>query len=438
MPADFSVDYIAAGGIIARISSEAKTPINNCYNTGVVSAVSADSPAYVGGICGRKYNYDTICKNCYWNSDSDQIINGLLLSEKRGVGNGIDDTFPLSSSEMKQEAAFIGFDFNAVWDFIADENNDYPILRVFYPVSVVFSTMDSNGTLTAEVDGIKIQSGTPVQQCKEIHFTAIPKNGYRVKHWVDNGNIIEDHQSVYSILCLTEAHTITVEFELISYTILPDAKVAVPGKTVQFIAQNNDGTISREVSWSVTGGIPGTSIDETGLLTVAVDETAESLTVTATSLMNPAITSSIELPVNAATGDVKVVAESDFLVTGKSVQFTVLPIVDVIWSVSGCAPDTTIDANGLLTVAPGETAENITVYTSCGGSLTLPLYKLGDLNRDKSVDVQDIMAACRILARKAADIQPEASELLVGDITGEGNMGIDDIMGICRIVANQT
>ena len=56
------------------------------------------------------------------------------------------------------------------------------------------------------------------------------------------------------------------------------------GQTVQFSATvSGTGEFSQEVTWSVSGGVSaGTSISEDGLLTVAADETATSLTVTAT------------------------------------------------------------------------------------------------------------------------------------------------------------
>lgn len=70
-------------------------------------------------------------------------------------------------------------------------------------------------------------------------------------------------------------------------TVTPSAPNVPKGTTQQFTA-NVTGTNSpaQSVTWAVTGGGTGTGIDNGGLLTVAADETAASLTVTATSTVD--------------------------------------------------------------------------------------------------------------------------------------------------------
>ena len=67
-------------------------------------------------------------------------------------------------------------------------------------------------------------------------------------------------------------------------SISPADATVEAGQTVQFSASvSGTGEFSQEVTWSVSGGVSaGTSISADGLLTVAADETATSLTVTAT------------------------------------------------------------------------------------------------------------------------------------------------------------
>ena len=67
-------------------------------------------------------------------------------------------------------------------------------------------------------------------------------------------------------------------------SIRPADATVEAGQTVQFSATvSGTGEFSQEVTWSVSGGVSaGTSISADGLLTVAADETATSLTVTAT------------------------------------------------------------------------------------------------------------------------------------------------------------
>ena len=61
----------------------------------------------------------------------------------------------------------------------------------------------------------------------------------------------------------------------------------------------------------------------------------------------------------------------------------------------------------------------------------------GDLNRDGRVNVSDVMAACKILARKSGGILPSDSEIRLGDLTGDKDVDISDVMRICKILANQ-
>lgn len=69
--------------------------------------------------------------------------------------------------------------------------------------------------------------------------------------------------------------------------ILPDTAEVEKGDTMQFTATvMGENDPSQTVNWIVTGGIEGTSIDENGLLSVALAETAESLTVSAISVID--------------------------------------------------------------------------------------------------------------------------------------------------------
>ena len=68
-----------------------------------------------------------------------------------------------------------------------------------------------------------------------------------------------------------------------SVNISPEDAEIFTGEKMQFMAQvEGGGNADKTVTWSVTGGVDGTAIDENGLLTVANGETAQTLTVTAT------------------------------------------------------------------------------------------------------------------------------------------------------------
>ena len=75
-----------------------------------------------------------------------------------------------------------------------------------------------------------------------------------------------------------------------SVTVTPSVAEVQKGTTLEFHAvvegENNP---EQTVTWEVTGGVAGTTINENGLLTVSADETAKTLTVTATSTLDKSV-----------------------------------------------------------------------------------------------------------------------------------------------------
>ncbi|MCI8361265.1 MAG: family 43 glycosylhydrolase [Clostridiales bacterium] len=61
----------------------------------------------------------------------------------------------------------------------------------------------------------------------------------------------------------------------------------------------------------------------------------------------------------------------------------------------------------------------------------------GDLDGDGTVTIQDVMEACKILARQSAGKAPTADELAAGDLDGDEKISINDVMEICKILARQ-
>ncbi|MDD3879411.1 MAG: S-layer homology domain-containing protein, partial [Syntrophomonas sp.] len=70
------------------------------------------------------------------------------------------------------------------------------------------------------------------------------------------------------------------------------------GSSQQFTAAVSGNNPPQTVIWTVTGGIAGTSISNTGLLSIAAAETATTLTVTATSTVNSAISGTATVTVS--------------------------------------------------------------------------------------------------------------------------------------------
>jgi len=124
------------------------------------------------------------------------------------------------------------------------------------------------------------------------------------------------------------------------------------------------------VTWNVTGGGAGTSIDANGILTVALGETATELTVTATSTYDTDKfdTADVAISGTATVHGVNVYPQDSSVAKGRTRTFTANvygpdnPMQDVTWSVSGeAAVGTTISQEGVLTVDANETATELTV-----------------------------------------------------------------------------
>ena len=151
-------------------------------------------------------------------------------------------------------------------------------------------------------------------------------------------------------------------------TVTPATANVLRGETQQFSATvTGTHNPAQTVTWNVTGGGAGTSITTAGLLTVAADETAVTLTVRATSTVDATKsgTASVTVPVPTVTS-VTVSPATATVLKGETQQFSAAvvgtnnPAQTVTWSVTGGVAGTSITA-GLLTVADGETASSLTV-----------------------------------------------------------------------------
>ena len=162
-------------------------------------------------------------------------------------------------------------------------------------------------------------------------------------------------------------------------TVTPATATVEVGETKQFTATvTGTGSVSQEVTWSVSGSNnAGTTISKDGVLTVAADETAATLTVKATANGNSgkSATATVTVKQPATITGVTVEPANATVEAGKTQQFTaeVEGTGDynesVTWTVSGSKNDgTTISETGLLTVAADETAAALTVTATAVGN----------------------------------------------------------------------
>ncbi|MDR0597828.1 MAG: Ig-like domain-containing protein [Treponema sp.] len=165
---------------------------------------------------------------------------------------------------------------------------------------------------------------------------------------------------------------------ILSVTISPANAAVTKGETLQFSAAvEGTGEYSDAVVWTVEGKTGAqTTISGSGLLTVAADETAETLTVTAASAADAAkygrvtvnIVQTAEPPAGPSILSVTISPANAAVMKGETFQFSAAVegtgeySPAVVWTVEGkTGAHTAISAAGLLAVAADETAETLTV-----------------------------------------------------------------------------
>ena len=157
-------------------------------------------------------------------------------------------------------------------------------------------------------------------------------------------------------------------------TVLNDTSYVTKGTTSNFTADvKYYGEGYDSVTWSVIDAEKaGTTINSSGVLTVAADETAETITVRATSTKDNTIYGEkgmtiLDAPLSI--DRVEITPKTKTVVYGGQFQFSAHGVgtasPKVTWSISGAnKPGTTIDEDGLLVVAADETASTIAVVAT--------------------------------------------------------------------------
>ena len=171
---------------------------------------------------------------------------------------------------------------------------------------------------------------------------------------------------------------------VVTMELTPESVVVKTGTTQEFTATVTapEGT-DTAVVWTVEGNLSeNTKVSENGVLTVAADETAETLTVKATSKaddrVNKTATVTVEKVVTtvdkvtvAPSADVKVKPGTTQKFTA-TVEGTNLTDTTVTWTVSGnTSANTVISEDGTLTVAADETSKTLTVTATANADNTV-------------------------------------------------------------------
>jgi hypothetical protein len=157
-------------------------------------------------------------------------------------------------------------------------------------------------------------------------------------------------------------------------SVSPETATVAKGETRQFSAAvTGEYDPAQTVTWTIveTDKAAGTTINSSGLLTVAADETLTSLTIKATSTVDTTKSGMATVLIGAppTVSGITVSPETATVAKGETRQFTAAvagtgtPAQTVTWTIveTGKAAQTAVNASGLLTVAADETLTSLTV-----------------------------------------------------------------------------
>ena len=349
----------------------------------------------------------------------DDLVGGRIIS------NGVAKAFNNSAMDIKLsieltgtgDATFLPYttdDETTLAAIDADTNNNVLLYAVPSSVNIVDATTEYSAAHKGYVitkDGSTLDfvlpkaeyevtndGGTYTATPKEGtgHGTAIQLGGYvnSTANWTDytgesaaktvglgavfsyvKATDAESAQTpvagIPGLISTTESLTLIVPPTVDEVTVAPDTVSVAKGATQDFTATvTGTNSPDQTVTWSVSGNSSSDTRFTDSTLTVAADETAEALTVTATSTVDNTKhgTATVTVAEPTATVDeVTVAPDTVSVAKGATQDFTATvtgtnnPDQTVTWSVSGNSSSDTKFTDGTLTVAAGETATTLTV-----------------------------------------------------------------------------
>ncbi len=259
---------------------------------------------------------------------------------------------------------------NPIWLNEYPETVDIDLPKIFTQLAAIdvdrtaFGETSQNGRIESEGKYVTLNTRTVGEKEGVVKVVAMSGNGKPVD------------------TCVGEGTTVTIKYvvdqrEVTSVKIDPAGPVnATAGQTVQFTGETEGNNIEdKSVTWTITGNASeNTTISEEGLLTIAEDETAEEITVTATSkfdntksesavvkIVKELVPEGTTITITPSTAIVKVGDTKEF----KAEVNAELENKAVVWSVEGnTSENTTISNDGVLTIGEDETSDQITVIAT--------------------------------------------------------------------------
>ena len=212
-----ALNYAPSGGIAGSSGNyNYNATLQNCINIGKIEATHLDpyygvypypgnsepEEGYLGGIAGILSSFH-FAKNCYYLDSSVKNAVGLNGSI---AGENIVNVLALSDSQMSQQASFVGFDFDTVWEMSV--NSGYPVLKGMQATEPDKPTVIPVTSMALETTEITLTMGT----CETLYANILPANATERRiDWysnhedvatVDDGVVIAQSPGV-AMICAT-------------------------------------------------------------------------------------------------------------------------------------------------------------------------------------------------------------------------------------------
>ncbi|MDD4765814.1 MAG: carboxypeptidase-like regulatory domain-containing protein, partial [Atribacterota bacterium] len=204
-----------SGGSSGTPSSVTKTTINAAVIPGIKAPVTGEVPvttitdiAVKSAVSGSSKSNTQYTGTVSWKPEHDKFQGNTVYTAT--ITLTPNDGYTLSgvpSNFFKVEGA----------DSISNPANSGVVTAIFPKTesekyTVTFPGPD-NGSLSAKVDDVAINSGDDIEKGKSVVFTATPVQDWQIKDWYINGSSIGSTNETYTIDSLSSDINITVEFE---------------------------------------------------------------------------------------------------------------------------------------------------------------------------------------------------------------------------------
>ena len=184
--------------------------------------------------------------------EEDEIESGDIVERRSRVIFTAEPNAGYEVKEWKNNTIIVAG--HSINEYIIESINSNVIVTVEFQTShleVNFSAINDFGGLSAKVNDDEIETGDFVPRRSRIVFTAEPEDGYEVKEWKNNENLVQGNTTnQYVIEVLNSEANVTVEFQQkgnINRQSLSDVTIYPNPFSAGFTVKNSDAVKTIEI-----------------------------------------------------------------------------------------------------------------------------------------------------------------------------------------------